>query len=256
LIEQRKGTNIMSRRNQRITDASPEQLGAESEGQAAQLEATEHVGSFGPDAWPVNWNGIFLGALATFGALIVVGLSGVALGAHHAAGPGRVVLDWKTVGWGTVIFSVFGTFLSFALGGWVAGQIAGFRRSEPCMLHGACAWLLAIPVLTLLAGMGTAGMYGGWLSGLGPNHPGWSYVSSDAPVVQPIGASANDPTATRSARVVTDDQVARAARNTALTTVAALLLGLMGAVIGGWASSGEPMTFTYHKTRDLALGTR
>ena len=30
-----------------------------------------------------------------------------------------------------------------------------------------------------------------------------------------------------------------------------LLLGLMGSVIGGWAASGEPMTFTHYKTRDL-----
>jgi hypothetical protein len=32
----------------------------------------------------------------------------------------------------------------------------------------------------------------------------------------------------------------------------ALLIGLMGAVLGGWMASGEPMTFTHHRTRDRA----
>lgn len=40
-------------------------------------------------------------------------------------------------------------------------------------------------------------------------------------------------------------------RNMALGAVAALLIGLMGAVIGGWMASGEPMSFTYYRRRDL-----
>jgi anti-sigma factor RsiW len=43
--------------------------------------------------------------------------------------------------------------------------------------------------------------------------------------------------------------VAAAARNSALAAVAALLLGLIGGVIGGWMASGEPMTFTHYRTR-------
>jgi hypothetical protein len=245
----------MARKPKTFAEASADELGVDSEGQAAQMEATDQIGAYGPDAWPVNWNGIILGALGTLAALLIFGLSGVALGAHQAAGPDRVILDWHRVGWGTVFFSIFGTFLSFALGGWIAGQIAGFRRAEPCMLHGACAWLAAIPVLAFLAGMGTAGMYGGWLSGLAPNHPGWAYVAVDIPPAEPIGTGAYT-NATQPARIVTSEQVARAARNTALATVAALLLGLMGGVIGGWMSSGEPMTFTYYRTRDLALRTQ
>jgi hypothetical protein len=31
--------------------------------------------------------------------------------------------------------------------------------------------------------------------------------------------------------------------------VTALLLGLVGSVIGGWMASGEPMTLTYWRTR-------
>jgi len=38
-------------------------------------------------------------------------------------------------------------------------------------------------------------------------------------------------------------------RNTAIGAATALLLGLMGAVVGGWMASGEPMNFTHHRTR-------
>ena len=35
----------------------------------------------------------------------------------------------------------------------------------------------------------------------------------------------------------------------ALGALTALLLGLVGSVIGGWMASGEPMTFTHYRTR-------
>jgi hypothetical protein len=38
--------------------------------------------------------------------------------------------------------------------------------------------------------------------------------------------------------------------------VAALLLGLVGAVLGAWMGSGEPMTFTHCRRRDLVLDDR
>jgi uncharacterized protein involved in exopolysaccharide biosynthesis len=47
-----------------------------------------------------------------------------------------------------------------------------------------------------------------------------------------------------------DPLFAKAIRNTALATVVALLVGLVGAVIGGWMASGEPMTFTHYRRRD------
>ncbi len=50
-----------------------------------------------------------------------------------------------------------------------------------------------------------------------------------------------------------DPQAAIIARNSALGALTALLLGLVGSVIGGWIAPGEPMTFTYHRTR--AVGT-
>ena len=60
---------------------------------------------------------------------------------------------------------------------------------------------------------------------------------------------------TPAAAAVQDPNAALAARNAALAAVTALLLGLMGGVIGGWMGSGEPMTFTHYRTRPLRAGT-
>jgi ABC-type sulfate transport system permease component len=53
-----------------------------------------------------------------------------------------------------------------------------------------------------------------------------------------------------------DPDMAAAMRNTALAALTALLLGLVGAVIGAWMGSGEPMTFTHYRRRDLTLEDR
>src|SRR5207248_7458499 len=139
------------------------------------------------------------------------------------------------LGLGALIFGVFGTFIAFAVGGWIAGKIAGIRRSEPAMLHGAIVWLVAVPILLVLAAMGAGNYFGGWFAGLAGT-PAWA--------LPPTASSAVDPTA------------AAAARNAALGALTALLLGLLGSVIGGWMASGEPMTLTYYRTREGAAPAR
>jgi hypothetical protein len=56
--------------------------------------------------------------------------------------------------------------------------------------------------------------------------------------------------------VAADPAAATAARNAALGTVTALLIGLMGAVIGGWMASGEPMSINHYRTRPATTGRR
>jgi len=98
------------------------------------------------------------------------------------------------------------------------------------MLHGAITWLLTIPVALSLIALGAGNAFGGWYGGL-MGSPAWMATPS----------------------VPTDLTAAMTARNDALAALTALLLGLMGSVIGGWLASGEPMTFTYHRTRDAQL---
>jgi outer membrane lipoprotein SlyB len=184
------------------------------------------------DPWPVSWSAVWVGTLSAVALALVFGLAGTALGAHQVGHP---FATWKDVSFLALAWTVFGAFLSFALGGWTAARVGGFRRSETAMLHGAIAWMVAVPILLVLASMGAAAYFGSWYSGLAGT-PVW--------VAAPTAAAVQDPAA-----------AAIAARNTATAAVTALLLGLVGGVIGGWMGSGEPMTFTYYRTRPARSGT-
>jgi hypothetical protein len=177
-------------------------------------------------SWRIYWGAVWVGALAALSLALIFGLSGTALGAHKL-GPGRGITTWKDLSLAGAIFGVCGAFFSFIVGGWVAGKIAGLRRSETATLHGAIVWLVAVPLFVGLAALGSGALFGSWYGGLAGTPP-W---------LTPANAAA-------------DPHVATAARNAAVGAVVALLLGLVGAVIGGWMASGEPMTLTYYRTRE------
>ena len=148
------------------------------------------------------------------------GLVGLALGANEAS----QYVDWRKLHLIGLVFSVGGAFFSYVAGGWVAARIAGWARLEPAILHGAIVWLVTIPMLLLLGALGAVRHVGGWYGGLAAIAPG--------------------------ATPLPDANMAIAVRNNSLATAVALLIGLIGAVLGGWMASGEPMTFTHHRTRD------
>jgi hypothetical protein len=176
--------------------------------------------------WPVAWSAIWVGALTALAVGLIIGLVGFALGAHEVS---RFV-EWKKVHLLTLVFDVAGAFFAYVAGAWTAGRIAGIRRSEPAILHGAIVWLLTIPFLLVLASLGGLAHFGGWYAGLAGT-PSWAAVTA------------------------TNPDLAEATRNNALATAVALLLGLVGSVIGGWMASGEPMTFTHYRTRDRLANT-
>ena len=175
--------------------------------------------------WPINWSAIWVGALAALAIALLISLVAAAVGAHQLA-PGARVVKWSDIGFGALVFSILGAFFSFVAGGWVAGKINGFRRAETDMLHGAIVWLLALPLLVALAAVGAGTLFGGWYAGLA-GVPIW--VSQTA--------------------VAADPNAAAAARNAALLAVTALLIGLVGSVLGGWMASGEPMSIYLYRTR-------
>jgi uncharacterized membrane protein YeaQ/YmgE (transglycosylase-associated protein family) len=167
--------------------------------------------------WPIWWSAIWVGALAAIATALIIGLIGIAVGAHEL-GTRTPIVRLSQLHFGAMVFSVFGAFLSFALGSWIAGRIAGIRHPETAMLHGAIVWLIALPMLLGLAALGAGNLFGGWYGDLAGT-PIWVTPST----------------------VVADPNAALIARNSALGTVTALLLGLVGAVLGGWMASGEPM---------------
>jgi len=170
---------------------------------------------------------VWIGALSAVAMVLLFGLLGIALGAYSGV-PTRVYPTGREFGSGTMIMSVLGAFLAFAIGGWVAGKIVGAGPAERTMLHAAIAWLIAVPFLLVFAALGSGVYFGTWYSGLA-GVPAW--------VVTPSGT-------------VISVEAARAARLAASGALCALLLSLIGAVIGGWMASGEPMTLTYYRTRD------
>jgi hypothetical protein len=184
--------------------------------------------------WPVSWSGIWVGTLTAIAMLIVIGLIAVAVGAH-LIGPSSRILSWQEFGLLALAFSVGGAFFSFVAGGWAAARVAGIRFAEPAMLHGAIAWLVAVPLLLGLAGLGGHNSLGPWYGSLGST-PEW--VTAPAPKA----AVATDDAAARKEA----EDAARAARNGALGALTALILGLVGSVLGGWMASGEPMHFGHY----------
>lgn len=202
-----------------------------------------------------NWTAVWLGALSTFSMIVLFGLAGTALGAHLLDPEHRVVDETKLGIW-TLIFSVCGAFFSSAIGGWVAGKIAGILHAEPAMLHGAFVWLVIVPILVLAAGLGATSLFGTWYSGLSPN----SALSSSTPYLRPeplgSGASSEEIAAYKTQQAEYSRNVKKwhedtpkVTRNAALSAITALLLGLLGSVIGGWMASGEPMNFNHYRTR-------
>jgi hypothetical protein len=61
---------------------------------------------------------------------------------------------------------------------------------------------------------------------------------------------AGTPVWATSSTVTADPNAAMVARNSAIGAVTALLIGLMGSLIGGWLASGEPMSLTYRRMKE------
>jgi uncharacterized membrane protein YeaQ/YmgE (transglycosylase-associated protein family) len=210
--------------------------------------------------WPVNWSAVWVGTLAAVSAVLIFGLVGTAVGAY-ALQPDSRIVDLHKVAIGSLIFGVCGAFFAFVIGGWIAGKIAGILRAEPAMLHGAIVWLVATPALVLFAALGAGSYMGSWHASLAGT-PSWAAPAAlpfERPELPGANATAEERASYQSAMDKYRAQVSqwkedtpRVIRNSSLGTLTALLLGLVGSVIGGWMACGEPMSLTYHRTRNLA----
>jgi hypothetical protein len=169
--------------------------------------------------WPVSWSGVWVGALAAIAMALLIGLVGLAVGAHQVT---QGQLPAGRPGFWGLVLTVAGAFFSFVVGGWAAGKITGDARSEVTSLHGAIAWVLAVPLFVVLFALGAGNYLGGWFSGL---------------------AWLADPSASGTA----SPALARAVRNAALGGLTSMVIGLAGAVLGGWMASGEPMSVRYRR---------
>lgn len=181
-------------------------------------------------AWPVYWTPVIVGALASVVAVVLFGVIGTAVGSWKAGNEGRVT-DFSGIGRGAVAYAVFASFLAFVIGGWVTARVAGIRRAEPAILHGAIAFLVATVTLLVMASFGGA-VFNGWYVGLAP-----------APTVPAPGQPV-------------DPGIAKAAATGATAAAVAILLGLAGSVVGGWMGSGERMDFSFYNRERAAMTRR
>ena len=163
-------------------------------------------------SWPVNWSAVWVGALTSLAAALILGLVGTVIGATAP----RTFSSWHTVSLVDLIVVICAGFFAFVAGGWAAAKIAGFDRAEPSILHATMSWLVALPLLVIALAAGGGQAFGGWYGGL-------------------LGAS---PIVAAATSATTPPEVIR---NTALAAVTSILVGLIGSVIGGWIASGEPM---------------
>jgi hypothetical protein len=173
-------------------------------------------------AWPVSWSAVWVGALASLAAITLFGLLETATGITALPGV-KDFSTWKALSLINTVAAIFGAFFAFVIGGWVTGKISGFRLAEPAILHAAISWLVALPMLLVFLAIGMGKTFGGWYGGLVTSPP-WAAAAA-APSPQTV-------------------------RHFAVVAATALLLGLVGAVIGGWMACGEPMSITHHRKRD------
>jgi len=174
--------------------------------------------------WPINWGAVIAGALCAVVAAAILGLIGTAIGANATANSGRIT-SWSGVGFASLVYAVISSFFAFVIGGWVAGKVSGIRKAEDATLQAALAWVVATFIIVALAAMSGA-VFNGWYASLAPS-----------PAVPAVPGQPADPA------------LATAIRNGATAAAAAFLIGLIGAVIGGWWSSGEPMTIGKYRVR-------
>jgi len=176
--------------------------------------------------WPINWSAVFAGSLAALAVTVVAGLAGIAVGAQMVD-HGQHLVDIRRAQIGGILWAVCSAFLSFVVGGWVAGKITGHTRAEHAMLQAAIAWLVAIPFFIFIASLGASGYMGVWYTGLAGT-PAWAGNAVALPAADSYAIL----------------------RNNALGALTALVLGLIGSVVGGWMASGQPMTFWSHEPAD------
>ena len=168
-------------------------------------------------AWPVYWGPVMLGAMAAVVATVLFGLIGTAVGAHKAGTEGRIT-TWRRVRRKRVRGDR--SFFALVIGaGRRTRRVSAARNRHP---HGAIL-VVAVSMRFVTPAV----------------RRDFKAVHSLAPTPA-VPAVPGQPV---------DPNVAIAARNGALAAAAALLMGLMGSVIGAWMASGEPMTVGNYRVR-------
>ncbi|HVA26015.1 MAG TPA: hypothetical protein VMW62_16690 [Chloroflexota bacterium] len=176
----------------------------------------KHVRAEDRGEWPVRWSSVWIGALLSLTAALVLTLVASAIGdADAAAHP----TSWAAFTRAALIYSIVTALVAFFVGGFMAARISGVAHAESGLLHGALTWLVTLPVLLVLGGIGAGHFFGNFGIGL------------LAPPVWIAPAAGNVP--------AVDAAAAGAARDIAVSAAFVVVMGLLGGMLGGWIGSEE-----------------
>jgi hypothetical protein len=86
--------------------------------------------------WPLSWSAVWVGTLSAVALALVFGLVAIAVGAHRV---GQPFGTWREVSFLGLAFSVFGSFLAFALSHTIVRGGTVPRREAGNATHSALA---------------------------------------------------------------------------------------------------------------------
>ncbi len=163
----------------------------------------------------IRWQSIAGGIITALTAMAVLSMLGAAIG-FTVFGSGS---DPRTIGMAVGIWAAVSAFLSFLIGGWVAGKTAGVATLGNALLNGFLVGgtVLVIILWAAAAGVGNIfGLIGGSAGGI-------------------VHAGISNPDALRSAlNGAPGGQIQSDAGMAAWWVLGATIVGLMAATIGGW----------------------
>lgn len=149
-------------------------------------------GAFGPEAaalmlHPMSWSAIIAGTLTALVCQLVLNLLGLGIGLStvNASGTGA---DAKAFSIGAGVWVVLTAIMTYAIGGFVAGRLAGKPLRSTAGYHGLVTWALTTVVVIFLLTSAIGSIVGGTLSAVtgafgGAGHAVTSVVQSAAPRV-------------------------------------------------------------------------
>lgn len=203
----------------------------------------------------IRWGPILAGVVTALSTLVILGLLGLAIGlsVYDVNDPGTFI------GLSTGIWGVVSALLAFVAGGAVAGYTAAVPTQKDGMLNGAMVWLVTIPLMVYIFGLGigsAASLVGNVAqTGLNVASPLVDEVSlqglefdSVQIAAQAAGAELTEAEAQAifnsmvEQATLTDaevEEVVDTAAPSAWGTLLALLLGLIAAALGGAFGGGR-----------------
>jgi hypothetical protein len=187
----------------------------------------------------VRWGPIVAGIFSAIATLLILSLLGVAVGLTAAAGDPRSAAgatnEAGNYGVGAAIWAGLSTLIAFFVGGFVAGRNQGVLGKGSGWINGALVWAVTIPLLLWLASSGAAGFLNaigfdlnGFFNTVNPSNPE-SPLNPTNPANPTNPTSPNNPANNPGAV----QNATETARNGAWGTLAALLVGLIAAGLGG-----------------------